>query len=329
MMPRRPMPDDAESHSAPGAGQTWLVTFVGTGGPSNPSRRPPCVHLTLPERRYLIDAGDGLCHGMAACHVLGVPDAVMLTSLDTHRIAGLLALADFAARLPNAKPLRVIGMQGAQDAVDLLLRVAGDTVPRPRVTEVGPGAAFWEGGIRVRVAICEARQGQAAVYSFEEPALPGHIDVERAREHGIQGAEFGRLQRGETIRGITLEDVSWKRRQGRKLVVAGGGRPVKDAEGMICGADVAVFCAPHMDEMLHVAQHQSMLTGWQAAALAARCGVGMVCLTQVAPSGGYMAYRLEAAQFHDNVMIPADGDVIEVPLLEKGRPVLMTRQRAE
>ena len=69
-------------------------------------------------------------------------------------------------------------------------------------------------------------------YVLYEDERPGMFDPDAARRLGIEpGPEFGRLQRGETIRGVAPEQVMGPSRPGRKLVISGDTTPSRGADG--------------------------------------------------------------------------------------------------
>ena len=88
---------------------------------------------------------------------------------------------------------------------------------------------------------------EAYGYAFIEDDRPGRFDVEAARRLGVtEGPDFGRLQRGETVNGVTPEQVVGEDRPGRRIVYTGDTAPVQSVEVYAHGADVliheATFC---------------------------------------------------------------------------------------
>ena len=62
---------------------------------------------------------------------------------------------------------------------------------------------------------------------------PGRFDVEAARALGVtEGPDFGRLQRGETVNGVTPEQVVGEDRPGRRIVYTGDTSPVPVRRGL-------------------------------------------------------------------------------------------------
>jgi len=92
-------------------------------------------------------------------------------------------------------------------------------------------------------------------------------DVARAR--GLtEGPEFGRVQRGETINGVTPEDVMGPPRPGRKLVLSGDTRPCDAVRVAAHRADVLVHEATFAEEERQRAAENGHSTARQAAEIA-------------------------------------------------------------
>ena len=89
---------------------------------------------------------------------------------------------------------------------------------------------------------------EAYGYAFIEDDRPGRFDVEAARALGVtEGPDFGRLQRGETVNGVTPEQVVGEDRPGRRIVYTGDTAPVPVRRGLrprapTCSIHEATFC---------------------------------------------------------------------------------------
>ena len=88
---------------------------------------------------------------------------------------------------------------------------------------------------------------EAFGYAFIEDDRPGRFDAETATKLGVTpGPDFGRLQRGETVDGVTPEQVMGAGRLGRRIVYSGDTMPCQTTEVYANGADVliheATFC---------------------------------------------------------------------------------------
>ena len=82
-----------------------------------------------------------------------------------------------------------------------------------------------------------------------EDERPGQFDPAAAERLGVRpGPEFGRLQRGETIRGVSPEQVMGAARPGRKLVISGDTRPCDVLAIAAHGADLLIHEATFAEE---------------------------------------------------------------------------------
>src|SRR5204862_4842288 len=88
---------------------------------------------------------------------------------------------------------------------------------------------------------------EAYGYAFVEDTRPGRFDAEAARRLGVaEGPDFGRLQRGETVGGVSPGQVVGPARHGRRIVYTGDTSPVQTVEIYAHKAEVlvheATFC---------------------------------------------------------------------------------------
>jgi ribonuclease Z len=127
-----------------------------------------------------------------------------------------------------------------------------------------------------------AHRGSAFGYVLYEHERPGEFDPEAAVRHGLTpGPEFGLVQRGETVHGVSPEQVMGPGRPGRKLVLSGDTSPSPDLALASYRADLlvheATFAAPELER----AAETGHSTAAQAATLAAQAEVRMLALTHV------------------------------------------------
>ena len=93
------------------------------------------------------------------------------------------------------------------------------------------------------------------------------------------GPEFGRLQRGETIRGVRPEQVLGPPRPGRKMVISGDTAPCEALRVAAHGADVLVHEATFAEEERDAGRRDRPLDGGPGGALAREAEVSMLALT--------------------------------------------------
>ena len=109
------------------------------------------------------------------------------------------------------KPLTVHGPPGTSALLERMRPVYG----RPRygltIRDLEPDEAIRRDDLQI-VPFAVRHRGTAFGYALVEDARPGRFDAELAARLGVTpGPDFGRLQRGETIAGVTPEQVMGSR----------------------------------------------------------------------------------------------------------------------
>lgn len=307
----------------------WEITFLGTGSYASSAHRSLFgVLVDIGGSRTLIDCPDGSLARMRGVG-LGSVDRVLLTDTGSLQTAGLLALGEFGRR-GRRPPLPVFGPPGTRRVCDALADAAGLRGNGLFETdEVSAGDALDVGANVTCEALEMAGHGAASpiAYLTIEPPLPGRVDTAAAAAHGIRGAEFQQLLEGRSVRGARPQDIIGRPRLGRRVVLAARGRLNDESENAFCRADLVVVAAPFMDERLEVALEAGFLTGLEAAAAARRLGVRCMAVHQIGPWAPVGDYLAEARQAGGSLIVPEDGDRIELPLPDVGPP-RHTRQRS-
>src|SRR6478672_272942 len=299
------------------------VFFAGTAGSVPTARRGlPSVLVRRGGERWLFDCGEGTQRQLI--RTVGLPDVecVFLTHLHADHWLGLPGmLKSFELRDRDA-PLDVYGPQGTQQMLDSMRRVIGRTRYSIRMTEL-------PGGDEVRRDDCtitalEVRhRGPALGYAIVEDVRPGRLDAELAQELGVPfGPELGRLQRGETVNGVTSEQVMGPARPGRKVVLSGDTAPCDIVRVAAHEADLLIHEATFLDDEAQRAQQTGHSTARQAAELARDADVRLLALTHVSTRYAGYEVRDEARATFERTELPRDFDTIEIPFAEKGEPEL-------
>ncbi len=136
---------------------------------------------------------------------------------------------------------------------------------------------------------------------------------ERLAALGIAGPEVAALQRGETVRGARLEDVSVPRR-GQRVAVVMDTALCDGAAALAEGADLLVAEATFLHRDADLAEEHKHLTARQAARLAREAGVRRLVLTHFSQRYADLAeHEAEAADEHPDVVVASDLQVVEVP----------------
>ncbi|MFE2225975.1 ribonuclease Z [Streptomyces kronopolitis] len=101
---------------------------------------------------------------------------------------------------------------------------------------------------------------------------------ERLAAHGIAGPDVGLLLRRGELNGVTLDEVS-ERRRGQRFAFVMDTRLCEGVDVLAEGADMLVIESTFLDEDTELAVEHGHLTAGQAAGVAARAGVRHLVLT--------------------------------------------------
>ena len=300
------------------------VFFVGTGGSVPTARRGlPALLLRRGGERILIDCGEGTQRQLVSSVGLADLDEILITHYHADHwlgLPGLLKTFDLRAR---ERPLAVRGPRGLRELLGPVLRAAG----RPRyelvLDELEPGQTLSRDGYAI-AAIPVEHRGPAFGYVIFEDQRPGEFDPETAVRLGlIPGPEFGRVQRGETIRGVSPEQVMGPPRPGRKVVISGDTIPSETLRIAAYGADLLVHEATFAEEEAERAAETRHSTAVQAAALAREAEVRLLALVHLSTRYPATRVRDEARAVFAATVLPRDFDEIEIPFPERGAPTLV------
>src|SRR5205085_5977264 len=172
------------------------------------------------------------------------------------------------------------------------------------VLELAPGDVLSRDGYRI-AAVPVAHRGPAFGYVLYEDERPGIFDPDAARRLGlVEGPEFGRVQRGETIRGVAPEQVLGPSRAGRKLVISGDTMPCEQLRIAAHRADVLLHEATFAEEERERAAETGHSTAGQAASLARDAEVTLLALTHFSTRYPVALLRDEARAIFPNTVLP-------------------------
>lgn len=166
-------------------------------------------------------------------------------------------------------------------------------------------------------------------YRWQEP--DGHSVVpERLAARGISGADVGRLLRDGQLevggRTVRREEVTVPR-PGQSVAFVLDTRACETAVQLSLGVDLLVIEATYLDRDRDLAQRYGHLTAAQAARIGAESGARRVVLVHVSqrygddPAAVEAEFLAEASRWHDDVVMPRDLDVVDVPARATPRPV--------
>jgi ribonuclease Z len=303
--------------------------FAGTAGSVPTARRGlPALLLRAGGERLLFDCGEGTQQQLLRS--VGLPDvgAVFVTHFHLDHwlgLPGMIKTFDLRAR---ERPLSVYGPPGLERLLAHVMRpVIGRTGYPLELVELEPHAEVRYGSFLISPFPVKHRV-EAYGYAFVEDERPGRFDVDTARRLGVpEGPAWGRLQRGETVDGITPEQVMGETRSGRRIVISGDTAPCQAVEVFAHGADVLVHEATFMEDERVRARETGHSTAHQAAEIARDAGVRMLALTHLSTRYFPREVRDEARATFPNTVVPRDFDEILVPFPERGEPALAKAER--
>ncbi|HVE69271.1 MAG TPA: ribonuclease Z [Solirubrobacteraceae bacterium] len=300
------------------------VFFAGTAGSVPTARRGlPAVLVRRGGDRILFDCGEGTQRQLVRS--VGLPDVddVFLTHYHVDHWLGLPGMLKTFDLRDRERPLTVYGPPGLDGLMKLLRPIYGRLGFPLEFAELAPGEAVARDGYAIGSFAVEHRV-PAFGYALFEDERPGRFDAALAEELGVQpGPDFGRLQSGETVGGVTPDRVMGEPRPGRKVVVSGDTAPCEALAVAAHGADLLVHESTFADEEVERAAQTAHSTATQAAVLARDAGVRMLALVHLSTRYGGREVRDEARAVFANTVVPRDFDAIELPLPERGEPHLV------
>jgi ribonuclease Z len=272
------------------------VTLLGTGSPApDPNRAGPATLVRAGEQIFLVDCGRGVLQRLAAVGVgpSGLT-ALLLTHLHSDHIADLgdLIISGWITNFGTPKPLVIIGPPGTKTVVDATLVAFGSDIgyriahhadlnapPEVQVHEYTDGEVWSDGGVTIRVAPTDHRP--------VEPTIAFRVEYD-----------------------------------GASVVLAGDGVPCASLDALASGAGALVHTVIRKDivalspnqRVRDILDYHSSVE--EAAATAARAGVGTLVLTHYVPAiapGQEDEWRaLAATEFSRQIELGDDLHRVEV-----------------
>lgn len=300
------------------------VFFVGTAGSIPTARRGlPAVLVRRGGDRVLFDCGEGTQRQLVSS--VGLTDLTEIFITHFHAdhwlgLPGLLKTFDLRGR---ERPITIHGPRGLRDLLALALRAAGRVTFELRLDELEPATVLERDGYSI-APIAVSHRGLAFGYVLFEHERPGVFDPQAAIDLGLTpGPEFGRVQRGQKVKGVTPAQVMGPPRAGRKLAISGDTMPCEALQIAAHGADVLLHEATFADDEAERAAETGHSTAAQAATIAREAEVRLLALTHFSTRYPVGQLRDEAQAIFPATVLPRDFDTIEIPFAERGEPELV------
>jgi ribonuclease Z len=303
--------------------------FLGTGGAVPSARRGlPAVLLARGGERILFDCGEGTQRQLVRSVGLVDVDSVFLTHYHADHWLGLPGMLKSFALRERERPLALYGPVGLERLLGAMSVAIGRLPYELRVHELERWEEVELDGYVIAAVPVIHGELNAVGYSIVEDERPGEFNPEVAQELGVApGADFGRLQRGESVAGVSPEQVLGPPRDGRKIVISGDTIPCESLTVAAHRADVLVHEATFDHELVAGRPPRggpiTHSSARQAAEVARDADVRLLALVHISSrySGGEL--RDEARAVFAATEVPRDFDSIEVPFPERGGPRLI------
>jgi ribonuclease Z len=294
--------------------------FVGTGGSvPSPRRGLPAILVRRGGDRLLFDCGEGTQRQLMRSVGLADVDCVFLTHFHADHWLGLPGMLKSFALRERDQPLSVYGPTGLRGMMNDTRFIYGRLPYDLSVIELEPAEAVPFDDYVVRAVPVSHRGATAYGYALVEDSRAGHLDAKLAEQLGVTpGPDFGRLARGETVAGVSPEQVMGPKRDGRKIVISGDTSPCETLAMAAHEADVLVHEATFAEEELERARQTGHSTARQAAELAHEARARMLALTHISSRYPGGDLREEARPLFVATEAPRDFDAIDIPYPEKG-----------
>ncbi len=300
------------------------VFFAGTAGSIPTARRGlPAVLVRRGGDRILFDCGEGTQRQLVSSVGLTDLTEIFLTHFHADHWLGLPGLLKTFDLRGRERPLTIHGPRGLRELLALALRAAGRVRFELELVELEPGDMLERDGYKI-APIPVSHRGPAFGYALLENDRPGVFDLQAAIDLGLTpGPELGRVQSGQTVKGVTPEQVMGAPRPGRKLVISGDTMPCETLRIAAHGADLLLHEATFAEEETERAAETGHSTAGQAATIARDAEVRMLALMHFSTRYPVRLLRDEARAIFGRTVLPRDFDRIEIPFAERGEPQLV------
>lgn len=257
------------------------LCMLGTGGALPlPDRGLTACYLRVRGRGLLIDCGEGT---QTAIRRLGwgfrCIDGMLITHYHGDHCGGLPGFLLSLGKAERREPFHIWGYTGLKAIVEGL-RVVAPVLPFPVVLHEFSGERVELSMIGLEITGFRLDHGVPCYGWRLELPRQGAFQPQRAKALGVPVRDWKRLQAGETVNGVTPEQVMGPPRQGIRLLYATDTRPTPDIIRYGRGADLMILEGMYGDETKRVqAEKNRHMLFAEAATLAREAGAKRLLLT--------------------------------------------------
>jgi len=300
------------------------LTFLGT------SAAAPTLHrnvsglaMKADSDLLLFDCGEGSQRQMIRFGTGFGVNAVFFTHFHADHYLGIIGFLRTLGMGGRTEKVVLHGPAPAKRLLDQAIHLGVERLMFPvEIVELKGGEVLQRSGYSVRAVKVDHRVN-ALGYVVAEDQRPGRFDPDAARALGVTpGPDFGRLQRGETVKGadgkeVTPSQVMGTSRTGRKVVLSGDTRPCPALAEAAAGADLLIHEATFSDDEQERALETRHSTAREAGRVARQAAVHRLVLNHLSSRHDVDPKPLlEQAkeEFKGQCEIAYDGFSIDVPV---------------
>ena len=257
------------------------LCMLGTGGALPlPDRGLTACYLRVRGRGLLIDCGEGT---QTAIRRLGwgfrCIDGMLITHYHGDHCGGLPGFLLSLGKAERREPFHIWGYTGLKAIVEGL-RVVAPVLPFPVVLHEFSGERVELSMIGLEITGFRLDHGVPCYGWRLELPRQGAFQPQRAKALGVPVRDWKRLQAGETVNGVTPEQVMGPPRQGIRMLYATDTRPTQDIIRYGRGADLMILEGMYGDETKRAqAEKNRHMLFAEAATLAREAGAKRLLLT--------------------------------------------------
>lgn len=257
-----------------------IVPFGISSGRPTADRNVSGLGLDVGPSWILVDCGEGTQQQIMRSPLkISRIEAVLLTHLHGDHVLGLPGLLATMGMEGRTAPLTLAGPVGMWSWIEamLALPILGLDFPvevfeLDGTTTGSPANLGSIAGLEV-TALPLRHRVPSFGFRFSEPTRPGRVDSDRAAQLGVAGPELGRLQRGETVRGIAPEQIIGPPRAGRVAAILGDTMYAGTSVELALDADILVHECTYAAESHDLCERWTHSCTADAARVAVEAGV--------------------------------------------------------
>jgi len=289
------------------------ISFLGTAGSKpTPERNPSCIAISYGRDVILFDCGEGCQKQMLRKVRQSRIRRVFISHFHGDHYLGLPGLMMTMSLNGRTDPIEIYGPKGTLEFIKAML-MSGymDISYDVKVKELSSDKLQFNG---YSIQSFPVDHGVPSLgFIFLEDPKRGSFDTRKARELGIEGEMFSKLENeGELIldgKTIKLEDVTQNRKKGRRVTYSGDTKPI-DFPMETKGSDILIHEATFLNDEERGDTYHS--TVGEACEAATHIGAKTLILTHINSRYNDIEIMERAKDRFDNVMVAEDLMEIEL-----------------